>query len=136
MRGLHALQSCLARLLLLAALLGAAPAFANEHGGPSGPEPMKFTVNVGDQQAGMKFLQVEMVFEFADPEAGHKLAELKPKVQHRIILLLSSEPLASLQTTKGKISLAERIVEEVNHVLDETPKTGVKEVLFTNFIIQ
>lgn len=130
-----ALLRCL-RCLALALLAGLAqPAFAGDHGGGA-PEPMKFTVNVGDPASGGRFLQVEMVFEFATPDVAHHLAEHKPKVQHHIILLLTGEELASLQTVKGKLALMEKIVEEVNHVLHETVKTGVKEVLFTNFIIQ
>ena len=115
----------------------ALPVFANDHGGgAAGPEPMKFTVNVGDPKTENRYLQVEMVLEFATPEAGIQLAAIKPKALHRIILLLSGEQIASLQTTKGKMELMERIAEDLNHLMDATAKTGVKEVLFTNFIIQ
>lgn len=133
----HLILSLARRFALAFFVMAAVPAYANDHGGGGGgaPQPLLFTVNIGGASA-MKFLQVEMVFEFAKPEAEHHLAELKPKVQHRIILLLSSEELASLQTTKGKLELQERIVDDMNKLLDETVKTGVKEVLFTRFIIQ
>ena len=119
-------------------LSAAVIAHANDHGGggASGPEPMQFTLNVGDTGSALRVLQVTMVLEFAKPEAAHQLAEIKPKVQHRIILLLSGENVASLRTLKGKQELQERIADDLNQLIEETVKTGVKEVLFTNFIIQ
>ena len=77
-----------------------------------------------------------MVFEFAKPEATQLIAERKPKVQHRIILLLSGEDIGSLQTVKGKQELQEKIVKDLNGLIDETVETGIKEVFFTSFIMQ
>ena len=42
----------------------------------------------------------------------------------------------SLRRREGKHHLVGEIIERVNKVIDETEKTGVKEVLFTSFIIQ
>ena len=42
----------------------------------------------------------------------------------------------TLQTTKGKLDLQERLVKEMNGLIDETAETGVKEALFTRFIMQ
>jgi flagellar FliL protein len=129
----------LARQIALTVFITVAlTAHASDHGGggASGPEPMQFTLNVGDTGSALKVLQVTMVLEFAKPEASHHLAEIKPKVQHRIILLLSGENVASLRTLKGKQELQERIADDLNQLIDKTVKTGVKEVLFTNFIIQ
>lgn len=125
------------RLVLAVFFLLAVPAGAAEHGGggPAGPEPMQFTVNIGRSAAEMRVLQLTMVFEFADPEMAKHFAEFKPKIQHRMILLLSSEELAVLQTSKGKLELQEKIVGDVNKLLHATTKDGVKEVFFTSFII-
>lgn len=137
---MNSLMTSLIRWLALSLFLGAAcTAHANDHGGgggAAGPEPMQFTVNVGDTGSALRVLQLTMVLEFAKPEASHHLSEIKPKVQHRIILLLSGENVSSLKTLQGKKELQERIVADLNELIDETPKTGVKEVLFTNFIIQ
>lgn len=129
-------KSCMTALLLVSMLV-LPVAQANDHGGgASGPEPLKFTVNVASPNGVGRYLQVEMVFETAHPEAGQMIASLKPKVQHQIILLLSGENVDHLRTRQGKHELVEKIIEAVNKVIDETEKTGVKEVLFTNFIIQ
>lgn len=125
------------QFLLTFAVIAAFPVSASDHGGgASGPEPLQFTVNLGKTGYEMRYLQVTMVPEFATPEVAHHFAGLKPKVQHRMILLLSSEDVDSLRTLKGKQELQERIVGDMNGLLDETPKTGVKEIFFTNFIIQ
>lgn len=118
-------------------VITALPAFAAEHGGAAaGPEPMQFTVNIGRSVDTMRMLQVTIVPEFAQPEAAHRFAELKPKVQHRIILVLSGEESENLLTTKGKQALQEQLVKELNGLIDEKPETGVTDVFFTGFIIQ
>lgn len=129
------LQRCLS-IACLALLLGVLPAQAGDHGGGGGHEPLRFTVNVGSNASGGKYLQVEMVFETAHPEAAQAIATLKPRVQHALILLLTAENADHLRTREGKHELMEKIVEVVNKVIDENEKTGVKEVLFTSFIIQ
>lgn len=122
-----------APLLVVLTLLLPMSALANDHGGGGGaPEPMVFTVNLGKDN----YLQFGLVFETASPEAAHSLAAYKPKVQHEIILLLSDKEATKLRTLPGKKELIEEIVELTNHVIHEDEKTGVKEVLFTKFLIQ
>jgi flagellar FliL protein len=126
------------RFILSLAVIGALPAFAAEHGGggAAGPEPMAFVVNVGNSAETLRFLQIAMVLEYANPEVAVRVAEIKPKVQHQIILMLSSEEVANLQTVKGKQDLQARIAKDLNALVGETAETGIKEVLFTNFILQ
>ena len=113
-------------------------AVASEHGGgsdkPAGLEPLLFTVNIGE--AADRYLQVTVAFDTAGPEVATQLASIKPKIQHRIILMLCGESADTLRTAKGKTDLQERIRTEVNELIDEKPKHGVRDVFFTNFIIQ
>jgi flagellar FliL protein len=133
----HLFFSLLRRLIQAALIIAVLPAFASGGGGGGGgPEPLQFTVNIGNSTSVMRFLQVTMVFELGSPEVGVHLAALKPKAQHQIILRLTSEEVANLQTTKGKQALQENIAADLNKLLGETSKHGVKEVLFTSFIIQ
>ena len=125
------------RVFLSLLLLTALPAFASEHGGgASGPEPLPFVVNVGNSVETMRVLQVTIVLDFASPEVAHRVSEIKPKVQHRIILLLSSETIENLQTVKGKQDLQAKISKELNGLIEEQAETGIKDVFFTNFILQ
>ena len=50
--------------------------------------------------------------------------------------MLSDESPTELLTPKGKQELQERIANGLNKLLDENAKTGISEVLFTDFIIQ
>ena len=134
---LAALSKCFATFFLVT---GAACALASEHGGdaakPAAPEPMQFTVNVNDASEGDRYLQLTMAFEAAAPEINGLIAAVKPKIQHAIILMLCDEKLADLRTAKGKTDLQERIRKAVNELIDETPRKGVRDVFFTDFIIQ
>lgn len=121
-----------ATLLMALALFSSLPVLASDHGGGGAPEPMVFTVNLGKEN----YLQFGLIFETASPEAAHQLASNKPRIQHKIILMLSGKDSANLRTLQGKKALIEEIIELSNHVIDETEKTGVKEVLFTKFLIQ
>ena len=126
------------RLLALVFLVLTSWAGAAEHGGgsgkPAGLEPLLFTVNIGE--AVDRYLQLTVAFDTAAPEVATQLAAIKPKIQHRIILMLCSETADTLRTAKGKTDLQERIRNEVNELIDEKPKKGVRDVFFTNFIIQ
>ena len=133
MKHFSALFKTLACLLLSVWLM---PAVLASDAGPSGPESYKFVVNLGDPSNGGKYLQVQMVFEGAKPEVDHDVAINKPKIQHALILLLSSANPDVLLTLKGKKDLMIEIIDTVNHLLHETQKTGVKDVFFTSFIIQ
>lgn len=125
--------------MAIAALALVAPAHANEGGGHGGggaaPTPIKFVVNLGNPAQGGQMLAVEMVLDGA-AEVGGAVNMYKPKIQHEIILLLSGEDAGNLRTVDGKKNLGEKIKDVVNKVIKETDRTGVKEVLFTNFMIQ
>ena len=51
------------------------------------------------------------------------------------IRLMSDKNEAHLRTLNGKKELAEEIVEDINHIIHDDRKTGVKEILFTKFLI-
>lgn len=122
------------RALLLACMLAASPVWASGdgHGGGGGAAPLKFTTNLGTKS----YLQFEIVLDTATPDAAHELEVFRPRLQHEIILMLSTQTDEHLRTLKGKLELQAHIQEIANHLIHETPKTGVKDVLFTSFIIQ
>ncbi|MBS1132461.1 MAG: Flagellar basal body-associated protein FliL [Proteobacteria bacterium] len=120
-------------MLMALPLLFPLSTLASDHGAAGGaPEPMIFTVNLGREN----YLQFGLVFETASPEAAHLLAANKPRIQHKIILMLSDKESTNLRTLEGKKALIAEIIELANQVIDEDEKTGIKEVLFTKFLIQ
>ena len=48
---------------------------------------------------------------------------------------MSDKDQANLRTLDGKKALAEEIVDQANHIIHDDRKTGVKEILFTKFLI-
>lgn len=120
-------------LVALVAFVLPLAAQASDHGGGGGaPEPMVFTVNLGTEN----YLQFGLILEPAVPEAAGAIAAYKPRIQHEIILLLSGKDVATLRSLAGKKELIEEIIELANHAIHEDEKTGVKEALFTRFLIQ
>lgn len=126
-------NALVAPLLFVLALLMPLPSLASDHGGGGvAPEPMVFTVNLGTEN----YLQFGLILEPAVPEAAGAIAAYKPRIQHQIILLLSSKEVAKLRTLAGKKELIQEIIELANHAIHEDDETGVKEALFTQFLIQ
>lgn len=126
------------RLMSIAAvafLALARPAHAGEHGGGEGPAALGFVVNLPSPGAD-RYLKLDLVLEPASPEVGASIKSHLPRIQHQIILLLSLAKDEILRTREGKEALAESIQEAVNKILGESRKSGVKEVLFTTFLVQ
>lgn len=108
------------------------PMAASAGGGGGAPEPMVFTLNVGDKS----YVQFGLIFETGTSEALHEVQVYKPKIQHEIILLMSGKDEGRLRTLEGKKALVEEIIDLGNHIIHEDRETGIKEVLFTKFLIQ
>ena len=95
-----------------------------------------FTVNL-DQDTGGQYLQVVISVEVEEAHMGDKIKTYTPKLRNNIIRLLSGKKASELITPEGKEALATEIRNLMNEVLEPGAKEGpVKEVLFTNFIIQ
>jgi flagellar basal body-associated protein FliL len=128
-------RSLLAASALLLGL-SAPPAFAAEHGeAAAAPAPLQFVVNLGRTGMGQSMLQIAIVLKPAKPEFGQQLDAYKPKIQHTIIQLLCANTPEGLRSEDGKAELASRIQKAINGIFHATRKNGVKEVLFTQFMI-
>jgi len=123
-------------ILLLLLGLNSFPAQASEHeGAAAAPAPLQFLVNLGKTGRGQSLLQVSMVLKPANPEFGQQLVAYKPQIQHTIIQLLCAASEESLRTEDGKTELAEGIKKAINSIFHVRNKSGVREVLFTQFMI-
>ncbi|MCS6786055.1 MAG: flagellar basal body-associated protein FliL [Thiobacillaceae bacterium] len=92
-----------------------------------------FTVNLADQES---YLQVEISLKVADAKVQEKIKQHMPEVRDALLRLLSSKTAEELMTAEGKQALAEEVRKEVNRVIGAKKSKGVKEVLFTSFIVQ
>lgn len=93
-----------------------------------------FTVNLADQES---YLQTEISLKLADQKIQERLKQRIPEVRDVLLRVLSSKTAEELITPEGKAELAKEIRKEVNGVIGaKKAEQGVKDVLFTSFIIQ
>lgn len=93
-----------------------------------------FTVNLADQAS---YLQVDISLKLADDKVQERLKQRMPEVRDVLLRLLSSKTAEELITPEGKAELAKDVRQEVNSVIGaKKAEQGVKDVLFTSFIIQ
>ncbi len=91
-----------------------------------------FIVNLADAPE-VRYLKLTLKLELDRPDASTELASRLPQVRDAVLILLSSKDSASLRTTQGKFQLRDELTQRVNHVL---PRSGVRTVYFTEFVVQ
>jgi flagellar protein FliL len=91
-----------------------------------------FTVNLLSE-SGRRYLKVEMNLELEGEELAVELEKKKPVLRDVIIRILSSKSLEEISTVKGKESLKEQIVSELNQ---RTKDGKIKNVYFVDFVVQ
>lgn len=91
-----------------------------------------FTVNLLSE-SGRRYLKVELNLEIEGEELAHELDTKKPLLRDIIIRILSSKSLEEISTAKGKETLKEQIVTEINPRIKDGK---VKNVYFVDFVVQ
>jgi len=91
-----------------------------------------FTVNLLSE-SGRRYLKVEMNLELEGEELAIELEKKKPVLLDIIIRILSSKSLEEISTVKGKETLKEQIVSEVNTRIKDGK---IKNVYFVDFVVQ
>lgn len=93
-----------------------------------------FTVNLADHES---YLQTEISLKVADPKVQERLKQHMPEVRDALLRLLMSKTPEELMSPEGQSALAEEVRKEINRVIGaKKASQGVKQVLFTSFIIQ
>lgn len=91
-----------------------------------------FTVNLLSE-SGRRYLKVEMNLELEGEELALELETKKPVLRDVIIRILSGKSLEEVSTIKGKETLKEEILNDLN----QRVKDGkIKNVYFTDFVVQ
>jgi flagellar FliL protein len=91
-----------------------------------------FIVNLADAPE-VRYLKLTVKLELERADASADLATRLPQVRDAVLILLSSKESAGLRTTQGKFQLRDEITQRVNNAL---PRSGVKTVYFTEFVVQ
>jgi flagellar FliL protein len=92
----------------------------------------KFVVNLSGLPKRTIRLQVNL--DMIGPESFQEIMDLenRAKARDKIVRILNEKTFDDLETIQGKLFLKDKIVEEVNHILD---KGLVKDVYFTDFVM-
>jgi len=91
-----------------------------------------FVVNLSDPDI-EKYLKVSIVLELKDQKVQQEAQKRLPEIKDAITTLLLTKRSADIRTPEGIEFLKEEIAKRVNAIL---PLGGVKNVYFTEFIIQ
>lgn len=91
-----------------------------------------FTVNLLSD-SGRRYLKVQMNLELDGEELAAELESKTAVIRDVIIRLLSSKTLEEISTAKGKDTLKEQIVNQLNLRLRDG---NIRHVYFTEFVVQ
>lgn len=95
--------------------------------------PMEiFTVNLLSE-SGRRYLKVEMNLELEGEELALELETKKPVLRDVIIRILSGKSLEEVSTIKGKETVKEEILSDLNARIKDGK---IKNVYFTDFVVQ
>lgn len=96
-----------------------------------------FTVNLADDSYGSRLLYTGVTLRVGNEESKMILEEHLPQVRSRLLMLLSGKQADELTSMEGKQQLTQEIVDRLSVPLTENqPALDLREVLFTDFIVQ
>lgn len=98
-----------------------------------------YIVNFNDEKKKQHLLQVKISVMHRDPRIDEMLKTHAPLIRSNVLVLLSSQDFSALQTQTGKSDLAEKVLEEIQGILQEEEADDtlvIERVLFTDFVMQ
>ncbi|MCX7760793.1 MAG: flagellar basal body-associated FliL family protein [Hydrogenothermaceae bacterium] len=101
-----------------------------EHGAPL--EVGTFVANLADKDAD-RYIKVTIIMEVQDEKVKEEAIKRMPQIKDSINTLLFTKTSDELKSPEGIEKLKEEIIKRTNAIL---PLGGVKDVYFTEFIIQ
>ena len=85
----------------------------------------------------VRFLQVRVQVMAREKEVIEAVKEHMPAIRNDLMMLFSSQRYETIKSRDGKEALRQAVLGEVQKILTEqTGKTGVEQVYFTNFVMQ
>ncbi|NOX09890.1 MAG: hypothetical protein GXP22_10485 [Gammaproteobacteria bacterium] len=95
-----------------------------------------FVVNFGETSS-VRFLQLTIQVSTRQPDSIELMKEHMPAIRNNILLLLSDQVPAVLNSRAGKLELRKNVLKEIRQVLKEqTGESYVENVYFTSFVMQ
>lgn len=91
-----------------------------------------FVVNLADS-GGKRFLRVKMSLELRDQKTAEQVKKQLPRIQDKILTILSTKKFQDISTVKGKSDLRAEIAATIDTLFS---KGAVTNVYFTEFVIE
>ncbi len=92
---------------------------------------------IANLAGGGKYIRCDIQFMSLDPEMVANIEKHAPTLRHELLMLMSEQDGAKLQTAEGKEGLRQAAMELSRKVLRElTGKSSVDELFFTAFFVQ
>jgi len=108
----------------------------HEQGAKSVLHLESFTVNLADSEQNA-FLRVGIDLglsqELPDTKGAEKASPLTPRIRDTLLMVLSTWPSNALLAQDGKTKLKQELLRALQ---ERVPELGVKEVYFTDFLVQ
>lgn len=96
-----------------------------------------FTVNLADDRYGSRLLYTGITLRVGNEQSKAIIEEHMPQVRSRLLILLSGKQASELTSVEGKEALAQSVINRLSVPLTENqPPLDLREVLFTDFIVQ
>ncbi len=87
--------------------------------------------------SGAKYIRCDVQLMTLDPERLPDIQLHAPAIRHALLMLLSDQDGAKLQTAEGKTALLEQSLERAREVMqDQTGKGSIDDVFFTAYFVQ
>ena len=84
-----------------------------------------------------RLFQVALTLVTRDESAIGGFAQHLPAIRNKVVIQLSGQSFDELQSTEGREALRSALLQGIQGILEEeTGKSGVESVLFTQFVMQ
>ncbi|NOY63144.1 MAG: flagellar basal body protein FliL [Gammaproteobacteria bacterium] len=95
-----------------------------------------FVVNF-NSEGKARYLQVMMEVMARDQSAIDDVEVYTPVIRNNLVLLLSTQDYATVNSREGKQKIREEVLAEIQAILEEqTGEPGIEQVYFTSFVMQ
>lgn len=97
----------------------------------------EFVLNYGSPDSRLRFLRLEVTLLMRDNEAAAQANHHSPTLRHIVVMNVTRAEREEVNTSAGRQALRQRLLREMQAAMDrETGETLVREVLFSNLIVQ
>ena len=84
----------------------------------------------------IRYLKADVTLQVEGSATAEAIARHKPVIRHNLVMLFSRQIEEQINTMEGKLQLKEDALREVISALEmESEPSGVKDILFTSFIL-